>query len=90
MANNRPRSRRATTRRTTSVTPTAAAAMEPEIRPVQAVDWRTEYAYVLKDLRQLTIVSVTIFALLLIAGHQLEMPPGIIELIERGVNPREQ
>ena len=72
MANNRPRSRRATTRRmtnvATSVAPTAAIAVEPETRPAQAVDWRTEYAYVLKDLRQLAIVSATILVLLLIAG----------------------
>jgi hypothetical protein len=68
MANNRPRSRRATTRRTTNIAPTAAIAVEPETRPAQAVDWRTEYAYVLRDLRQLAIVSATIFALLLIAG----------------------
>ena len=73
MAQNRPRTRRSTTRRTTrpegTRTPTVATTVaQVEVRPPEVVDWRTEYAYVFRDLRQLGMVSVTIFALLLIAG----------------------
>jgi hypothetical protein len=71
MASNRPRSRRASTRRTTSVTPAAAATVEPVTGPVKTLDWYAEYAYVIRDLRQLGLVSVSIFALLLIAGWLL-------------------
>ncbi len=71
MAQNRPRSRRSTTRSTTRRTtrPIAAATVaQVEARPEEVVDWKTEYAYVFRDLKQLGLVSVAIFALLIIAG----------------------
>ena len=47
----------------------AAQATTPvEDRPAEEIDWKTEYAYVFHDLRQLGIVSVSIFVLLMIAG----------------------
>jgi hypothetical protein len=71
MASNRPRTRRTSTRRTTNVVQVAAATPEPETGPAKTLDWQAEYAYVFRDLRQLGIVSVTIFAVLLLAGWLL-------------------
>lgn len=68
---------RRTTRRTTAprprVTPapTTAVAVAVETLPSEGgkqIDWKSEYAYVIRDLRQLGIVTAGIFALLLIVG----------------------
>lgn len=69
---------RRTTRRTTTPRPRAtvapaasSAAAAVETLPSESgkrVDWKTEYAYVVSDLRNLGIVTVGIFALLFIIG----------------------
>jgi hypothetical protein len=45
-----------------------------ESRPVRsaAVDWSQEYNYILKDLRQLFIVSALLFAGLLVVGFLIQ------------------
>lgn len=63
-------------RRTTSTTSRAArradvaetAPATSSVHDTDAVDWKEEYSYVFRDLRHLTVVTVAIFALLLIIG----------------------
>lgn len=72
MANSRRqrRSSSTTTRaaRRAAVADTAAAAPS-QARAANEIDWQEEYAYVFRDLRHLTVISVAIFALLLIIGY---------------------
>jgi len=55
-----------------TVTPTANTPRPAPVRPVataaESVNWRQEYEYVIRDLRNLGIVTTTLFALILIAG----------------------
>jgi len=48
--------------------PTAAKTVAPEPREDDAVDWSSEYGYVLRDLRTLLVVSFVIFAVMIGAG----------------------
>lgn len=45
-----------------------AATPAPEAPTDDRSNWRNEYAYVIKDMRMLTIVSVVLFALIIVAG----------------------
>jgi hypothetical protein len=47
---------------------TASAATEESGKTSDSVDWKHDYAYVVKDLRQLIIVSVVLFALVIGVG----------------------
>jgi hypothetical protein len=55
----------------------AAPAVSTETKPIGAqrtseeVDWRTEYSFVFKDLRQLLIISAALFALIVVIGFFL-------------------
>ncbi|MCB0084916.1 MAG: hypothetical protein KDE47_28445 [Caldilineaceae bacterium] len=56
-----------TTRQQPAATPTKATT--PTVTAAaQSVDWRTEYSYVLRDLRTLLLVSAVLFAVIIIAG----------------------
>ena len=69
-------SRRRTARTTRATRPASVAvfdgpASERETQPVKAVNWETEYGYVLRDIRQLFIISIIIFVLLIGVGFLL-------------------
>jgi hypothetical protein len=79
MATNRRRNTRSSSLRTNTVkvyptdgaTPAGVAATEATTSgatTTETIDWRTEYAYVHKDLRQLGVVSAILFGLLLLVG----------------------
>jgi len=52
-----------------AVTPAKKAAEPtPEVQTDDRSNWSSEYAYVVQDMRMLTIVSVALFALIIIAG----------------------
>lgn len=80
MANPRRSTRRAAPTRPRPAAPAAAVAAsaiaptpQSELPPSsnKRVDWKAEYSYVVNDLRQLGIVTVGVFALLLIIGFFL-------------------
>ncbi len=50
---------------------TAAATPDASPRSVEASDWTAEYAYVAGDLRFLLVVSLSLFALIILAGFVL-------------------
>ncbi len=53
------------------VTTTGVNAQEPRnpvSRSAEVVDWKGEYAYVLSDLRLLGLVSVSLLAIIVVAG----------------------
>ncbi|MBE2239177.1 MAG: hypothetical protein IAE81_15420 [Caldilineaceae bacterium] len=54
-------------------TPAAATVVQPATtqRTSAEVDWRTEYGYVFKDLRYLLLVSLGLFAAIVILGFFL-------------------
>jgi hypothetical protein len=52
----------------TDAAETASAATEESGKTSDSVDWKHDYAYVVKDLRQLIIVSVLLFALVIGVG----------------------
>ena len=49
-------------------TPAQNSATRESATPAQAVNWREEYAHVVRDLRTLLIVSGTLFAIIIITG----------------------
>ena len=54
-----------------SAAPAQAKEPAPQAVEVESDDrsnWKNEYAYVVRDMRMLTIVSVALFALIIIAG----------------------
>ena len=51
-----------------SSTKTTAAATAATVETNDTVNWQTEYAYVFKDLRTLFIVSLVLFAAMLVIG----------------------
>ncbi len=40
----------------------------PEVQSDDRSNWKSEYAYVVRDMRMLTIVSVALFVLIIVAG----------------------
>lgn len=46
----------------------ALASSEKHPGPARSVDWRSEYAYVVGDLRQLLVVSVLVIAVMITVG----------------------
>jgi hypothetical protein len=49
--------------------PTKKAAATQEIAaPAQSLNWRAEYAHVIRDVRTLLIVSAVLFAIIIITG----------------------
>ena len=55
----------------TAVSDEAAVAAVPKTngsKGSDTVDWKSDYAYVVKDLRQLTIVSIVLFAVIIGIG----------------------
>lgn len=72
MGNARRTSRRSSTVRPRTTVAAAPAGADIEVQEsAKRVDLRTEYAYVMGDLRQLGIVTGAIFALLLVVGFML-------------------
>lgn len=48
--------------------PAQTAASREGAAPAQAVNWREEYAHVVRDLRTLLIVSAALFGIIIITG----------------------
>ncbi len=57
-----------TTRQQPAPVPTSTRATAPVAATAEPVNWRSEYDYVLRDLRMLIIVSIILFAVIIIAG----------------------
>ena len=72
MGTARRRTQRTTTRTSTTrsrlLAPETAAAEVEEVRAARAVDWQTEYKYVINDIRQLFIISAVLFVMLFVVG----------------------
>ncbi len=55
----------------TRETDVPATAESPDLRGSETVDWHQEYAQVLADLRYLMLVTVALFALMIVLGYTL-------------------
>ena len=63
------RNRKSTTTRSTTARPAASvAAATPATVKTDDGSWVHDYDYVMKDLRKLTIVSLSLFAIIIILG----------------------